>query len=100
LPVEQVADQLCPVRVRLVGLAPGPAESVAEVVKDGRDDRRRLRRHADRYRHVYQHTLETSLLKSAWKHVYDGLKIERLASAGDKRKWKWRLVERSGHRFA
>ncbi|MET4238601.1 DUF4942 domain-containing protein [Bradyrhizobium sp. RT10b] len=35
--------------------------------------------------------LEASLLKSAWKHVYDGLNIERLASPDDKRRWKMAL---------
>jgi len=37
---------------------------------------------------VYECTLEESLLKSAWKHVYDGLNIDRLASADDKRRFK------------
>ena len=33
---------------------------------------------------VYEHTLAASLLKSAWRHVYDGLNIERIASVSDK----------------
>ncbi|WP_439398552.1 DUF4942 domain-containing protein [Bradyrhizobium sp. PMVTL-01] len=35
--------------------------------------------------------LEQHLLKSAWKHVYDGLNIERLASPVDKQRWKQSL---------
>jgi hypothetical protein len=38
--------------------------------------------------HVYARDLETGLLKSAWKHVYGGLDIERLASPTDKRLWE------------
>jgi hypothetical protein len=38
--------------------------------------------------HNYEDTLKTCLLRSAWKHVYAGLNIERLASADDKQKWK------------
>src|SRR5690606_22722288 len=37
---------------------------------------------------VYESTLADSLLKSAWKHVYDGLSIDRLASADDKRRFQ------------
>jgi len=37
--------------------------------------------------HVYASTIETSLLKSAWQHVYKGLQIERIASAEDKRRF-------------
>lgn len=36
----------------------------------------------------HERDLQTSLLRSAWKHIYDGLNIERIASADDKRKWK------------
>jgi hypothetical protein len=32
--------------------------------------------------------LEASLLKSAWKHVYDGLQMPILSSPNDKRKWE------------
>ena len=39
----------------------------------------------------YESTLELSLLKSAWKHVYDGLNIARLASPTDKQMWKQAL---------
>lgn len=38
--------------------------------------------------HVYESTLKESLLKSAWRHVYDGLNIESIASAADKRRFK------------
>jgi hypothetical protein len=41
--------------------------------------------------HNYESTLRTGLLKSAWKHVYDGLNIERLASPNDKQRWKQAL---------
>lgn len=34
---------------------------------------------------IYERTLEDSLLKSAWRHVYNGLNITRIASAIDKR---------------
>ena len=37
---------------------------------------------------VYESRLKDSLLKSAWKHVYDGLKIESIASAADKRRFQ------------
>lgn len=43
--------------------------------------------------HVWESTLETSLLKSAWKHVYNGLNIERLASPTDKRRWRQALED-------
>lgn len=36
---------------------------------------------------VWESTLKESLLKSAWRHVYDGLKIETIASAEDKRRF-------------
>lgn len=38
--------------------------------------------------HVYEGTLKESLLKSAWKHVYNGLNIESIASAADKRRFQ------------
>ena len=38
--------------------------------------------------HVYDRTLEDSLLKSAWKHIYDGLNIDKIASAKDKKLFK------------
>ncbi|KRQ11893.1 SAM-dependent methyltransferase [Bradyrhizobium pachyrhizi] len=38
--------------------------------------------------HIYDSTLETSLLKSAWRHVYDGLNIATIASAADKRRFE------------
>lgn len=37
---------------------------------------------------IYERTLTDSLLKSAWRHVYDGLNIERIASVSDKRRFK------------
>jgi methylase of polypeptide subunit release factors len=37
--------------------------------------------------HVYESVLSDSLLKSAWRHVYDGLNIERICSANDKRRF-------------
>jgi SAM-dependent methyltransferase len=40
---------------------------------------------------VRSEELQTCLLKSAWKHVYEGLNIERLASPTDKRLWKQAL---------
>lgn len=41
--------------------------------------------------HVYERELQECLLKSAWKHVYDGLDIDRLASPNDKNRWKQSL---------
>lgn len=41
---------------------------------------------------VYEHRLEESLLKSAWQHVYDGLKIETIASAKDKKRFEQALT--------
>lgn len=40
-----------------------------------------------------QHHMEGLLLQSAWKHVYSGLQIERLASAQDKRKFEQMLAK-------
>lgn len=37
---------------------------------------------------IYERTLVDSLLKSAWRHVYDGLNIERIASVSDKQRFK------------
>lgn len=37
---------------------------------------------------IYERTLANSLLKSAWRHVYDGLNIERIASVSDKQRFK------------
>lgn len=37
---------------------------------------------------VWDTTLQDSLLKSAWRHVYDGLNIEAIASAADKRRFQ------------
>ncbi len=37
---------------------------------------------------VWESTLKDSLLKSAWHHVYDGLNIDRIASASDKQRFK------------
>lgn len=41
--------------------------------------------------HIYERDLKLCLLKSAWKHVYEGLNIDRVASAEDKRRWKTAL---------
>lgn len=41
---------------------------------------------------VWKSTLDTSLLKSAWKHVYDGLNIAILSSPTDKRLWEQALA--------
>lgn len=38
------------------------------------------------------HHMEATLLKSAWKHVYSGLQIDRLASANDKRRFEQLLA--------
>ena len=43
--------------------------------------------------HVYERDLKLCLLKSAWKHVYEGLNIDRVASAEDKRKWQTALAK-------
>jgi hypothetical protein len=37
---------------------------------------------------IYERTLTDSLLKSAWRHVYNGLNIERIASVADKQRFK------------
>lgn len=36
---------------------------------------------------VYDRTIKESLLKSAWLHIFNGLNINRIASAADKRKF-------------
>ena len=36
--------------------------------------------------HVYPREAQDALRKSAWRHVYEGLQIKRLAPAGDKRR--------------
>lgn len=41
--------------------------------------------------HVYESDLKLCLLRSAWKHIYDGLNLDRIASAEDKRRWKTAL---------
>lgn len=41
--------------------------------------------------HVHDRDLKTCLLKSAWRHVYSGLDIARLASPTDKRLWEQAL---------
>lgn len=42
---------------------------------------------------VHEHTIAESLLKSAWRHVYDGLNIDRIASAEDKRRFEQSLAK-------
>jgi hypothetical protein len=37
---------------------------------------------------IYDRQSQESLLKSAWKHVYDGLNIDCINSAKDKRLWQ------------
>lgn len=37
---------------------------------------------------VGERELKQNLLKSAWKHVYEGLQIDRIATAQDKAKWQ------------
>lgn len=36
----------------------------------------------------YASSLREHLLKSAWLHIFDGLQLDRIATADDKRKWK------------
>lgn len=45
----------------------------------------------EEHRYPDMRTLERSLLKSAWRHVYDGCNIDRLASPEDKQRWKQAL---------
>lgn len=40
-----------------------------------------------------EHGMADTLLKSAWKHVFDGLQIERIASAQDKRRFEQMLAK-------
>ncbi|WP_202974118.1 DUF4942 domain-containing protein [Fimbriiglobus ruber] len=42
--------------------------------------------------HVYEGKLQDALLQSAWLHVYNGLNIERIASAADKRRFQQAMV--------
>ncbi len=42
---------------------------------------------------VYESHLKESLLKSAWKHIYDGLNIASIASAKDKRRFEQDLTK-------
>lgn len=37
--------------------------------------------------YIHESSLRTCLLRSAWKHIYEGLNLDRIASAEDKRKW-------------
>lgn len=37
---------------------------------------------------VYERSLEDNLLKSAWKHVYNGLNLHKIASASDRKKFE------------
>lgn len=39
----------------------------------------------------YTSSLQLCLLRSAWKHVYEGLNLDQIASADDKRKWRTAL---------
>lgn len=39
----------------------------------------------------YESDLKLCLLKSAWKHIYSGLNIDRIASAKDKERWRQAL---------
>ena len=41
---------------------------------------------------VYDRQVTESLLKSAWRHVYEGLNISRIASAKDKNRWEQSLA--------
>lgn len=41
---------------------------------------------------VYDSRVKESLLKSAWRHVYKGLNIERIASAADKRRFDQAMI--------
>ena len=42
---------------------------------------------------VYESTLKESLLKSAWRHIYDGLNIASIASATDKKRFQQDLTK-------
>lgn len=38
--------------------------------------------------HIYEQSLQSSLLKSAWQHIYDGLNIAVIASPNDKQRFQ------------
>lgn len=42
---------------------------------------------------IYDHKLKESLLKSAWRHVYNGLNIDTIASAKDKKRFQQGLTD-------
>lgn len=42
---------------------------------------------------IHASTLKASIVKSAWRHVYDGLNIKRIATAKDKKKFERTLEE-------
>lgn len=42
---------------------------------------------------VYKRNLEDSLLKSAWRHIYEGLQLERIMSARDKKLFEQAMVD-------
>lgn len=41
--------------------------------------------------HVYESEMKMCLLKSVWKHVFEGLQLDRIATAKDKQRWKTEL---------
>ena len=41
---------------------------------------------------LYERDVRLALLRSAWKHVYDGLQIERIASAKDRKQLDLKLT--------
>lgn len=43
--------------------------------------------------HIYVDTLKSSLLKSAWRHVYKGLNIETVAPVSDKQKFEKAMAD-------
>ena len=45
------------------------------------------------YSSPYEPSMEALLLQSAWRHVYAGLQIDRIASAQDKRKFEQMLTK-------
>ncbi|QOZ11879.1 hypothetical protein XH96_33900 [Bradyrhizobium sp. CCBAU 51765] len=58
--------------------------SVRQRPQDGLDDRGTYGDVSIDTGHVRGASLRLCLLKSAWKHVYSGLNIDRIASAEDK----------------
>lgn len=42
---------------------------------------------------VYEQTIKASLLKSAWRHVYNGLNIARIATAADKKRFEQAMAK-------